>query len=68
MTRLETAGMGGKKPRRMRGLRRKYKRRRAAPKARPTEKGNLRRDKGGGKRGHRRDRGLHITEREIDGI
>ena len=28
-----------------------YKRRRAAPKARPTEKGNLRGDKGGGERG-----------------
>ena len=28
-----------------------YKRRRAAPKARPTEKGNLRGDKGGWKRG-----------------
>ena len=39
-----------------------------APKARPTEKGNLRRDKGGGERGPRRGRGLHITEREIDGI
>ena len=99
MTQLETAGKGGKKPRRRRGLRRKsdgcdtaiqkkksraksatygeekgvaviqpYKRRRAAPKARPAEKGNLSRDKGGGERGQRRGRGLHITEREIDGI
>ena len=28
-----------------------YKRRRAAPKARPAEKGNLRRNKGGGEKG-----------------
>ena len=58
MTRRETAGVGGKKPRRRRGLGRKAmaviqpnKGRRAAPKARPTEKGNLRGDKIGRERG-----------------